>query len=260
MFYLNFFFHGLATPIALLTTRAVAWAIAVQWMHGILFFWRWTTGSTYEYRGVENIPDGGFIIGSKHQSTWETIGLAPLMYEIVFILKKELMYIPIFGWFCAKAKMIPINRGKGSKVIGPMTEKAREAIEAGRRIVIFMEGTRVQPGSMLPYKVGVVRLYQDLNCPIVPIAVNTGLFWPKNGFWRYKGHVVIEVLPPIMPGLGVQEALQELERRVETATNNLILETAMGDNPPPTIHAAIANLKERGVDVSAAEAALELKM
>lgn len=237
-------------PIALLGTRRFAWAWAVQWMRAVMFLWKWTTNSTYEFRGVENIPEGGFIIASKHQSTWETLGLALCIYDIVFVLKKELMHIPIFGWFAWKAKMIPIRRGERSKVLGPMIDAAREAVTAGRSIVIFMEGTRMAPGTTRTYKQGAVRMYDALDCPILPVAVNTGLFWPRNGFWRYSGHVIIEFLPPIMPGLSKRKAHEQLEREVEAASNALILETARSNNPPPTIHAALDALEARGVDVS----------
>lgn len=247
-FYLNFFAFGLMLPAVLFGTRGFVWLWASWWARSTIFWWRITTGSSVEFRGLENIPKGGCIIASKHQSTWETVGLVSAIFELVYIMKQELMYIPVFGWFCWKAGMIPVRRKDKSRALGPMISASKKAVKAGRKIVIFMEGTRVAAGATQPYKVGVAKLYSKLDCPILPVALNTGLFWPRNSYWRYSGRVIIEFLPPIMPGEKPKNLLKTLEERVEVATNALILETARSDNPPPTIDKALDALKARGID------------
>ena len=250
LFYLNFLLFALLTPIMLFMPKAFAWYYVVTWMRSVMFLWKWITGSTYEYRGLENIPKEGCILASKHQSAWETIGLGPAVHNIVYIMKRELMSIPVFGWFAQKTGMIPVRRSDRSKALGPMIEAADVAVKNGRQIVIFMEGTRMAAGTMRPYKAGVARMADAIQCPIVPVALNTGLFWPRNSFWRYSGHAIIEFLPPILPGGTVQDVLEKLEHDVEEATNALILETAQSNNPPETIHKALDELEARGVDIS----------
>jgi len=215
-----------------------------------MFLWRVTTNSTMEIRGAENIPEGGFVVAAKHQSTWETLAFGTILDKIVFIMKQELMYLPIFGWFTWRTGMIPIKRAERGKVVGPMTARSKKAIENGHRIIIFMEGTRVTAGEAGKYRNGAARLYKSIECPIVPVALNTGLFWPRNSFWRYSGHVVVEFLPPIYPGKRTAEVMKILEEQVEEASNRLLLETAAGPNPPPTMDAALDALEKRGVDIS----------
>lgn len=250
VFYVNFLLYGALSPIMLLLPKAVAIAYAESWMLTTITLWKWITGSNYEFRGLENLPKEGCILASKHQSAWETMGLGVVAYKGVYIMKRELKYIPIFGWVTFKTGMIPVRRSDGSKAVNPMVEAAGKAIAEGRQIIIFMEGTRVQAGTMRNYKAGVARMAEALQCPIVPVALNTGLFWPRNSFWRYSGHAVIEFLPPIMPNGSVTDILKKLEAVVEEASNELILETARSDNPPPTIHKALDELEARGVDVS----------
>ncbi|MEP1441656.1 MAG: lysophospholipid acyltransferase family protein [Hyphomicrobiales bacterium] len=219
-----------------------------------MFLWRHTTNSTIEVRGRENIPEGGFVVASKHQSAWETIAFGTLLDKIVFIMKQELMYLPIFGWYTWRTGMIPIKRHEKGKVVGPMTAAAKKAVDKGHRIIIFMEGTRVAAGQKGRYRTGAARLSQSLDCAIVPVALNAGLFWPRNSFWRYSGNLIVEFLPPIPAGKPVGEIMKTLERDVEEASNRLLLETAATPNPPPTIHAALDELEKRGVDISSVRA------
>jgi len=206
-----------------------------------MFLWRITTNSTLEIRGEENIPAGGFIVASKHQSAWETLAFGTLLERIVFIMKQELMYLPIFGWFTWRTGMIPIKRHEKGKVVGPMTRAAKKAVD---------KGTRVAAGKKGRYRTGAARLSESLDCAIVPVALNAGLFWPRNSFWRYSGNLIVEFLPPIEPGKPVRETMEILEREVEEASNRLLLETAAAPNPPPTIHEALDELEKRGVDIS----------
>ena len=250
VFYLNFLCFGGMCFFVLFFPQRWVYLYAIHWKRVTMFLWTLTTNSTIEIRGEENIPEGGFIVASKHQSTWETLACGTLLDKIVFIMKQELMYLPMFGWFTWRTGMIPIKREDKGKVVGPMTKAAKKAVDKGHRIIIFMEGTRVAAGKKGRYRTGVARLSESLDCAIVPVALNAGLFWPRNSFWRYSGNLIVEYLPPIQPGKPVRETMEILEREVEEASNRLLLETAATPNPPPTIHEALDELEKRGVDLS----------
>lgn len=250
LFYLNFLVLGAFCFIVLLLPQAWVFRYAVLWKKTTIFWWRLSTGSTIEIRGLENVPNTGFVVASKHQSTLETLAFGTMLDKVVFIMKQELMYLPIFGWFTWRTGMIPIKRSEKGKVVGPMTEAARKAVQKGHRIIIFMEGTRIPAGKKGRYRTGAARLYDAIGCPLVPVAHNAGLFWPRNSFWRYSGKVIFEFLPPIQPGQSVETTMEILERDVEAASNRILLETAAGPNPPPTMDAALDALEARGIDVS----------
>ena len=158
-------------------------------------------GIKVEYRGLEKIPPGALLVASKHQSLWETFALLPLFSDPAFILKRELQWIPFFGWYAWKAGMIPVDRGRRAQALADMTERARASSARGRQIVIFPEGTRRAPGAEPSYKFGIVHLYGETGIACLPIALNSGLFWPRRSFLRYPGTIVAEVLDPIAPGL-----------------------------------------------------------
>ena len=181
-------------------------------------------GIKVEYRGLEKIPPGALLVASKHQSLWETFALLWLFSDPAFILKRELQWIPFFGWYCWKASMIPVDRGRRGQALGDMTERARVELGRGRQIVIFPEGTRRAPGAEPSYKFGIVHLYGETGIPCLPIALNSGLFWPRRSFRRYPGTIVAEVLDPIAPGLGKAEFAARLQQDIETATARLIAE------------------------------------
>ena len=204
------------------------WARGCMWLEKII------CGVNVEIRGLENIPEGGLLVASKHQSSWDTFGLIPEFPEPAYVYKRELGWIPVFGWYVIKWKMIPIDRRKGSKAIPEMIERARTAVNSGRQILIFPEGTRRPVGAEPAYKQGIVRLYSQLNVPVLPVALNTGIFWPRRSLIHYPGTHIVEFLPPIQPGLSNKEFLEVLVERIETATEKLRLEVANGENPPPT--------------------------
>lgn len=222
----------LYTP-AFLLPRRMGWPLIVFWARASLWMLRHIAGIDVEVRGRENIPEGGFIVASKHQSVWETFALLPLFPDPTFILKRELSWLPFFGWYTIKMRMIPVNRGKGSAALAQMTEHARTAIAEGRQILIFPEGTRRPIGADPVYKYGIAHLYRDLNCPVLPVALNAGLFWPRRTFLRYPGTVVMQILPPIPAGEPAEALIPMLRDRLEPATDNLILEAAAAPNPPP---------------------------
>jgi 1-acyl-sn-glycerol-3-phosphate acyltransferase len=181
-------------------------------------------GITYEFRGLEKIPPGPLLIAAKHQSFWETFALLSLFSDPTFIIKRELMWIPFFGWYSWKAGMIPVDRGKRSQALAGMTVYAKEALADGRQIVIFPEGTRRAPGAEPAYKYGIAHLYAETGVACLPIALNSGLFWPRRSFRRYPGTVRVEILDPIPPGLDKQQFFERLQRDLESATARLIAE------------------------------------
>ena len=175
-------------------------------------------------RGLEKLPAGGYLVAAKHQSTWETFALLPLFDDSDLHHQARAEWIPLFGWFTIKADMIPIDRGAGAQAIPKMLAHARQALRDGRQIIIFPEGTRRAAGAEPAYKFGVARLYAELDVPCVPIALNSGLFWPRRKFLRYPGTIVVEILDPIPPGLEPNAFFERLQDDIEGATARLIEE------------------------------------
>ncbi len=196
--------------------RAVqAWAKSSLWLMRVL------AGTAVEYRGLERIPAGGFVVASKHQSLWETFALLPVFDDPTFILKRELRWIPMFGWYTRKADCIPVDRKAGSQALLAMTAKAREEVRDGRQILIFPEGTRRPAGAPPAYKYGVSHLYKSLGVPCLPLALNSGLYWPRRKFIRRPGTIVLEILEPIPAGLERAVMFQLLQERIESASDRL---------------------------------------
>ena len=206
------------------TTKGARW-VARTWGASSIWLLRVIAGTRLEVRGGEKIPPGGIIVASKHQSAFETFGLLPVFPDFTIILKRELMWLPMFGWYLWKAGMVPIDRGARGQVMARMTERAREALADGRQIVIFPEGTRMPPGAPPAYKFGVAALYADTGAPCVPVALNSGVYWPRRKFLRYPGTIVFEILDPILPGLSRREFFERLQNDLETATTRLIAQS-----------------------------------
>jgi 1-acyl-sn-glycerol-3-phosphate acyltransferase len=225
-FYLSLVIHILiAIPTFVLPRRAL-FKVANSWTHSTNWMLRVICNIDVEFRGLENLPKGAFMIAAKHQSAWETIGFLPLLRQPMFILKRELTWIPFFGWYLWKAKMIPVNRGAGVKTLTRMTEIARQRIRdgEGRQLIIFPEGTRRPVGAAPRYKYGVAQVYVDCGVPCVPAALNSGLFWPRRTFLRYPGKMIVEFMEVIPPGLSRDDFLKKIEGMIETASNRLIEE------------------------------------
>lgn len=224
LFYLNLLLYLVAAiPTFLMPYRAIV-EVAKSWGRTNLWLLRVVCDIKVEFRGLEKIPDGPLIAASKHQSAWETFALLPLFKDPTFIIKRELMWIPLFGWFTWKGRMIPVDRGAGSPALVAMAARARKEILRGRQLIIFPEGTRRAPGAEPRYKFGVVQLYADVGVPCVPIALNSGMFWRRRSFLRYPGTVVAEILDPIAPGLDRQVFFERLQQSIESATARLIAE------------------------------------
>jgi 1-acyl-sn-glycerol-3-phosphate acyltransferase len=224
LFYLNLVVLLVVAMATLVMPRWGILGMAKLWGRTSVWLLRVVCGITVELRGVEKIPKGPLIVAIKHQSTWETFALLDLFDDFTFIIKRELTWIPLFGWFTIKGGMIPVDRGAGSQALTDMTARAREKIRSGRQLIIFPEGTRRAPGAEPRYKFGVARLYSEIGVPCVPIALNSGLFWPRRSFRRLPGTITVEVLDPIPPGLDTETFLARLQDAIETATARLIAE------------------------------------
>ncbi len=228
LFYANTVFWLI---VALPTFFMPYWAIveiAKAWGRVNLVLLRWVAGIHIEVRGAEKIPKGGLIVAAKHQSAWETFALLPLFENPLFIVKRELMWIPIFGWLMAKGRMVPVDRTAGSQALIAMTERARIEISRNRQLIIFPEGTRRPAGAEPRYKYGVAHIYAAEGVPCVPIALNSGLFWPRRSILRHPGTVLVQVLDPIPPGLDKDVFFQRLQDGIESATARLIAESKAG--------------------------------
>jgi 1-acyl-sn-glycerol-3-phosphate acyltransferase len=204
--------------------RRVMLPAARFWLGGMLGALRVVAGLSWELRGRENLPQGPFIVASKHQSAFETFVFHLLLGDPAYILKRELLWIPFFGWYLGKTGVIAIDRSAGTKALKAMVKGAEEAAAEGRPVVIFPEGTRAAPGAKLPYHTGVAMLYGALKLPVVPIALNSGLFWRRRGFAKRPGTLTLEALPVIPPGMDRKAFMAELETRIETATDALVAE------------------------------------
>lgn len=219
-------------PFFFLPGRA-PWRIVVGWARVSLWLQRWLAGTKVDYRGLENIPVGGVLIAAKHQSMWETFALIPVLKNPTYVLKKELLDIPVFGWCARRMGMIPVDRAGGRKAMIAMCDDARAAIARGEQVILFPEGTRRPPAAPPAYKVGVAFVYDRGQGPCVPVALNSGLFWPRRSWIRRPGTVVVEFLPAIAHGLDRGAFLARLEHDIETASDRLVGEALAARNPPP---------------------------
>jgi 1-acyl-sn-glycerol-3-phosphate acyltransferase len=223
LFYLNtVLWLILGLPTFFMPYRATVW-IAKSWGRVNLVLLR-VAGIACEVRGREKIPRGPLIVASKHQSAWETFALLPLFDNPLFIVKRELMWVPIFGWLMRKGRMVPVDRGAGSQALIAMTERAGIELARGRQLIIFPEGTRRPAGAEPRYKYGVAHLYAAEGVPCLPVALNSGLFWPRRSLMLKPGTVTVEILDPIAPGLGKDAFFKRLQDEIETATARLLVE------------------------------------
>ncbi len=191
------------------------------WLGFVIWLLRHQIGLVHELRGQRNIPAGPVIFAVKHQSIWETLGLSLVHAETAIVLKQELTWIPIFGWYLIRMNMIPIRRAKGTEALRSINRAAQKVVDKGRSVMIFPQGTRTAPGTKAPYLPGVAALYNALGIPVVPIALNSGLFWPRQQFRHLPGTILVEYLEPIPPGLKRKAFMNILEERIEAGTARL---------------------------------------
>jgi len=233
LFYLHLIVWMFISLPSLVLPGRYVWYFTRGWAKSSAWLLRVVAGTKVEVRGLENVPKTGCILASKHQSMWETVSLFEYFDRPAVILKRELMFIPMFGWYALKTRMIPINREKGSTALKGMLGRAKEELANGRPILIYPEGTRRPAGAPPAYKFGVAKLYADLGVPVVPIALNSGLYWPRREFRRFPGTIILEILPPIAPGLSTEAFLVELQNAIEPVANRLLVEAAQSSTPPP---------------------------
>jgi 1-acyl-sn-glycerol-3-phosphate acyltransferase len=224
LFYLNLSVQIIAALPTLLMPRWGILAVARFWARSNFWLLRAVCGTKVEFRGLEKIPPGALLVASKHQSLWETFALLTVFPDPAYIMKRELIWIPFFGWYAWKAGMISVHRGRGAQALANMNRSVREELARHRQIIIFPEGTRRPPGAEPRYKYGVAHLYGETGAPCLPLALNSGLFWPRRSIRRYPGTIVVEVLDPILPGLDKDAFLQRLQQAIEPATARLISE------------------------------------
>lgn len=233
VFYIVFFVHTI--PLAILLglmskltpgLKRIGWSIALYWSRSNLFFLRWIVGIRTQVSGAENIPEGGAIIGAKHQSDWDIFAIHPQIGHPAFIAKKELLDIPLFGWAAKWIDTIPVDRKRGKDALPAMMAHAGGALERGCRVVIFPEGTRRAPLEDPAYRSGIVKMYLALDVPVVPVALTSGLYWGRNSLILWPGTARAKFLQPIMPGLTGDEFLKTLIARIESETNRMVLEDA----------------------------------
>ena len=208
--------------------KGVFWT-ARLWTRITLWMFEKICGVRYEFRGIGHLPKGGVIVAAKHQSFWETFALSLHLHDFTFILKRELTWLPFFGWYLKVGEMIAIDRASGRSALRQVVRRSKPVLDERRQLVIFPEGTRRKPGAPPAYKYGVAHIYTANSAPCVPVALNSGLFWPRRSFLRRPGTVVVEFLEPIPPGMGREEFFELLQKRIEVATQRLVDEALARD-------------------------------
>ncbi len=226
----NLLFYGWTALVCIvllwtfLLPRARMLSLVLAYLRSIAFIERVVLGLRYEIAGQEHLPHtGSFVVAAKHQSAWETLKLHLILDAPAVVLKRELVKVPLWGWYASRLGVIPVDRGARGRAVASLLDGARAAVTQQRPIVIFPQGTRVAPGVYRPYRIGVAVLYEQLGLPVIPMALNSGMFWPRRRFTKQPGTIRIEFLPPLPSGLERFEAMVELERRLEAATDRLVI-------------------------------------
>jgi 1-acyl-sn-glycerol-3-phosphate acyltransferase len=198
--------------------------VAKFWISGVVWMCEHILGLHINIVGKEKLLIFPVIFAAKHQSTWETLIFHYILQDPSIVLKRDLMWIPLFGWYLKKLQMVPLSRSKknGARDLKNLLKEANHAITQERPLVIFPEGTRSKPDQKAIYHSGIASLYLHLKIPVIPIAHNAGLYWPRRGFFKYPGCITLELLDPIQPGFSRQEFMRILENTIETKTNELI--------------------------------------
>jgi len=211
---------------SLLIPRRYTLSAILVYFRGIYVLEKYILGLDYKIEGMENLPkNGSYIIAMKHQSTYETFKAFMMFGYVAIIMKRELSWIPLWGWYALKTKMIFVNRGGKGEAVKSLIKNAKPIIDEGRPILIYPQGTRVRVDETVkdrPYKQGSVRLYENYDLPVVPVAMNSGLFWPKGSFIKKSGVVTFKILPVIPSGLPKKEILKRMEETIETESQKLI--------------------------------------
>ena len=192
------------------------------WLKGIFKLLQIICNITYEIRGKENIPSYAVLVASKHQSAFETFALFYYINNSIFIHKRQLFFIPIFGQYLKKINMISIDRSEGTIAMRKMLKQTKQKIQQGKSIIIFPEGTRKKPGESPDYKTGIAGIYKESEAEVLPVTTNSGYYWPKHTFVKKPGKIIIKFLKKIPSKLEKSEFLKKIESVIETETNKII--------------------------------------
>jgi 1-acyl-sn-glycerol-3-phosphate acyltransferase len=220
--YLAMVVYGVIWIPAVLVGRDAAFAAVHSYCRWVRASAAVLVGLKSEIRG--EVPQDEVIVASKHQSFFDIIMIVSVLPRPKFIMKKQLMWAPILGWYARRIGCIPVDRGKRSKAMRQMVADVKAGVTRPGQLVIYPQGTRVAAGASKPYKVGVGVLYSEVGQDCVPAATNVGVFWPRHGILRKPGLAVVEFLPRIAKGKSVETFMEELEPMVETASNRLMAE------------------------------------
>lgn len=207
-------------PLMLLPQGAIFWAGRI-WVKVAMGLLQAIVGLTYRVEGLENLPEGPCIVACKHESAWETLIFHSLLNRPGYALKRELTWIPLINLYFWRMGMVIIDRGAGASALKSLLNGARRLMAQGRPLVIFPEGTRGVPGKPSAYQAGVGVLYRDLGVPVIPVALNSGLFWGRRSPLKLPGQITIQFLSPIQPGLSRVEFMEKLTDRIESACEKL---------------------------------------
>ncbi|MET0721433.1 MAG: lysophospholipid acyltransferase family protein [Tardiphaga sp.] len=222
LFYVLLVFWNIVAIPTLVMPPPYFMKVAKAWARSSVWLMRVVCNTKTEYRGLEKIPAGPLIVASKHQSMWETFALMQFFDAPLFIYKQELARIPFFGWYLVKSKMIGVDRDGGMRSLMDMARRAPKEIQSGRQLIIFPEGTRTPVDAPPDYKTGVGQIYVNAGVPCLPVALNSGLFWPRRTFLRYPGTLVVEFLDPLPAGLSRKEFIAAISEKIEEATNRIV--------------------------------------
>jgi 1-acyl-sn-glycerol-3-phosphate acyltransferase len=222
-FYLWSVVWGLAvmTPLLLAPRRWTLQAMAL-WAVVVIAMLRAICGVRVEFRGLQHLPTGPALVAAKHQCMFDTMGPLTVFPDACYVMKRELLKIPFYGWYSAKAGMLALDREGGAGALRRLLAEAKALLAEPRQLVIFPEGTRIPAGTKADYQPGVAGLYRELGLPCTPMATNSGVHWPPHGILRRPGLIVYEFLEPIPPGLHRAAFMRELEARIEAASQRLL--------------------------------------
>jgi len=221
VFYLSSVVIGVGAVPVLLGSPSFMRRAGASWSHLVIRMLKTIAGTGWQVRGKDRVPDGPVIFAIKHQSAWDTFFFPAYLDEPAMVAKKELRLIPFYGWYAWRAEAVWIDRSKGSRAIRTLIRGAEAAIKQGRSIVMFPQGTRTAPGEIRPYQAGIAALYRATKVPVVPVAINSGMYWGKRTFLKYPGSIIVEFLEPMPKGLDRGQFLEELATRVDSATSRL---------------------------------------
>lgn len=207
--------------VTLLMPRAANRAVLRFWSQGVILALRVLAGVKIEVRGKEYVPTGPALVAAKHQSMFDVFSQFAILPDACFVMKKELLMVPLFGWHGLKAKMIVVDRKGHSTALKKLVRDSIDRMKETRQVVIFPEGTRGKVGEPGDYKPGIAALYRELELPVTPLALNCGQHWKHKSLLVEPGVIVFEYLPPIPAGLKRGEFMRELQTRIDTATKTL---------------------------------------